>query len=69
MEITMKIEGMQCGHCSSRVKGALEKVEGVASAEVSHETGKAEVTLSAAVADEVLTKAVTDAGYQVNEIV
>lgn len=39
MEITIKIEGMQCGHCSSRVKAALEKVEGVASAEVSHETG------------------------------
>lgn len=39
MEITIKIEGMQCGHCSSRVKAALEKVAGVASAEVSHETG------------------------------
>ena len=39
MEITIKIEGMQCGHCSSRVKAALEKVEGVSSAEVSHETG------------------------------
>ncbi len=41
MEITLKIEGMQCGHCSSRVKAALEKVAGVASAEVSHETGTA----------------------------
>lgn len=44
MEITIKIEGMQCGHCSSRVKAALEKVEGVASAEVSHETGVAVIT-------------------------
>lgn len=44
MEITIKIEGMQCGHCSSRVKAALEKVEGVASAEVSHETGTAVIT-------------------------
>lgn len=43
MEITIKIEGMQCGHCSSRVKAALEKVEGVSSAEVSHETGLAVV--------------------------
>lgn len=41
MEITIKIDGMQCGHCSSRVKAALEKVAGVASAEVSHETGTA----------------------------
>ncbi len=44
MEITLKIEGMQCGHCSSRVKAALEKVEGVTSAEVSHETGTAVIT-------------------------
>lgn len=44
MEITLKIEGMQCGHCSSRVKAALEKVAGVASAEVSHETGTAVIT-------------------------
>lgn len=44
MEITIKIEGMQCGHCSSRVKAALEKVAGVASAEVSHETGTAVIT-------------------------
>lgn len=44
MEITIKIEGMQCGHCSSRVKAALEKVAGVSSAEVSHETGTAVIT-------------------------
>ena len=44
MELTLKIEGMQCGHCSSRIKAALEKVEGVASAEVSHETGTAVIT-------------------------
>ena len=44
MEITLKIEGMQCGHCSSRVNAALEKVAGVASAEVSHETGTAVIT-------------------------
>ncbi len=43
MEMTMKIEGMQCGHCSARVKAALEKVEGVVSAEVSHENGTAVV--------------------------
>lgn len=44
MEITLRIEGMQCGHCSSRVKAALEKVAGVTSAEVSHETGTAVIT-------------------------
>lgn len=64
MEITMKIEGMQCGHCSSRVKGALEKVEGVATAEVSHETGIAVVkgeNLNAA----ALKTAVENQGFDV----
>ena len=69
MKKTITIEGMMCSHCSGRVKDALAALDGVSSAEVSHETGKAEVTLSAAVADEVLTKAVIDAGYQVNGIV
>lgn len=71
-EPTMKkiitIEGMMCPHCSGRVRDALSALDGVASAEVSHETGKAELTLTAAVADDVLTKAVTDAGYKVISI-
>ena len=41
MEVTMKIEGMMCGHCSGRVKAALEKLEGVSEAVVSHESGTA----------------------------
>lgn len=64
MEITIKIEGMQCGHCSSRVKAALEKVAGVASAEVSHETGTAVITgekLDAA----ALKSAVENQGFSV----
>lgn len=54
-----------CGHCSGRVKKALEAVAGVETAEVSHETGTAEVTLRDDVSDEALIKAVTDAGYKV----
>ena len=46
MEKTMKIEGMMCGHCEAAVKKALEAVDGVASAEVSHTSGTAVVTLS-----------------------
>ena len=64
MEITMKIEGMQCSHCSSRVKAALEKLEGVASAEVSHENGTAVVrgeNFDAA----ALKTAVEDQGFSV----
>lgn len=56
---------MMCGHCSGRVKKALEAVAGVETAEVSHEMGTAEVTLRGDVSDEALAKAVTDAGYKV----
>ncbi len=65
MEKTMKIEGMMCGHCSARVKKALEALPQVESAEVSHEAGTAVVTLNAAVADDVLKKAVEDQDYKV----
>ncbi len=68
MEKTMKIEGMMCGHCEARVKKALEAVDGVAVAEVSHEKGTAVVTLTADVADEVLKKAVEDQDYTVKGI-
>lgn len=68
MEKTMNIEGMMCPHCSGRVQAALEGVEGVASAEVSHETGTAVVTLAGEVADDVLKKTVEDAGYKVTGI-
>lgn len=68
MEKTMTIEGMMCPHCEARVKGALEAVEGVASAKVSHEAGTAKLALDKEVADDILTKAVTDAGYEVKEI-
>ena len=64
MKKTITIEGMMCQHCSGRVRDALNALEGV-SAEVNHESGKAEVTMATAVADDVLAKAVTDAGYQV----
>lgn len=68
MTKTMKIEGMMCGHCEARVKKCLEALEGVSEAVVSHETGTAVVTLSAAVEDEVLKKAVEDQDYQVVSI-
>ena len=65
MEKTMKIEGMMCPHCEARVKKVLESIDGVAFAEVSHKKGTAVVTLSKAVDDSVLKKAVEDAGYPV----
>ena len=68
MEKTMKIEGMMCGHCEATVKKALEAVDGVTGAQVSHETGTAVVTLSKPVEDAVLAKAVTDRDYKVLSI-
>ena len=65
MTKTMKIEGMMCGHCEARVKKTLEAVAGVSEAVVSHETGTAVVTLSEAVSDDVLKKAVEDQDYKV----
>lgn len=66
MEKTMKIEGMMCLHCEATVKKTLEAIDGVESAEVSHEKGSAVLTMSKNVEDSVLKKAVEDAGYKVN---
>ena len=65
---TMKIEGMMCGHCEAAVKKALEAIDGVASAEVSHTAGTAVVTLSKPVENAVLRKAVEDKDYTVTDI-
>ena len=65
---TMKIEGMMCGHCEAAVKKALEAIDGVASAEVSHTDGTAVVTLSKPVENDALRKAVEDKDYTVTDI-
>ena len=65
MEKTMIIEGMMCGHCEAAVKKALESLDGVAEAVVSHEKGTAVVKLSGDVSDDVLKKAVEDKDYTV----
>ena len=68
MKKEMTIEGMMCGHCEMAVKKALLAVEGVASAEVSHEAGKAVVELSGDVDDSVLKDAVEAKDYKVLSI-
>lgn len=69
MEKTMKITGMMCSHCEAAVKKALEAVDGVAEAAVSHANGTAVVTLSAPVEDAVLKAAVEAKDYTVTEII
>ena len=68
MEKTLHIEGMMCGHCEKRVKKALENVDGVAVANVSHTAGTAVVTLNKEVSNETLKKAVEDQDYSVIKI-
>lgn len=68
MKKTIKIEGMMCPRCSAHVKDALIKIDGVADAQVNHETGLAEITLDKDVSNDILSNAVTDAGYDVVEI-
>ena len=68
MQKTLKIKGMMCGHCEAHVKKALEAVDGVSLAEVSHVNGTAVVTLSKPVENGVLKKAVEDADYKVTQI-
>ena len=67
MEKTLKIEGMMCGHCEMHVKNALEAIDGVDSAIVSHEKGTATVILNKEVAIDTLKQAVVDQGYKVLE--
>ena len=68
MEKTLKIEGMMCGHCEMHTKKALEALNGVEKAEVSHKTGTAVVTLNKDVLDDALKQAVAEQGYQVTDI-
>lgn len=68
MKKTMVIEGMMCGHCEANVKKALEQIDGVESAEVSHETGKAVVSCSDGMGSDVLKAAVEAQDYKVISI-
>ena len=68
MKKVLDIEGMMCQHCVAHVNKALSGIEGVEAVEVSLENKNAAVTLAADVADDVLTKAVVDAGYEVKGV-
>ena len=65
MEKTIKILGMMCSHCEATVKNALEALDGVTSARVSHTDGIAVVTMSKEITDDVLKSTVEERGYQV----
>lgn len=68
MKKIIKIEGMSCSHCSARVEKVLNEIEGV-SATVDLEKEQAEVELNSDLEDQVLIDTISDAGYQVIEII
>ena len=68
MTKVISIEGMMCNHCTGTVQKALEAVEGVKAVTMSLEQKNATVELASDVSDEVLTRAVTDAGYEVKGV-
>ena len=68
MTKTMNIEGMMCGRCEARVKKALEALDAVSEAAVSHESGTAVVTLSSDISDEKLKETVEAEDYKVTSI-
>lgn len=68
MRAVVNIKGMMCGHCESRVRSALETLPQVESADVSFESGKAELILTASIDKEKLKKAVEDQGYKVTSV-
>ena len=68
MKKTLNISGMMCGHCEARVKKLLESIDGVISAEVSHEKGTAEVTLSKDISNYTFIKLIEADGYNVTFI-
>ena len=63
-EKTVSVKGMMCGHCEARVKKALEDINGIDEAIVSHEKGTAIISLSSDVSDKTIKKAIQDAGYK-----
>ena len=68
MTITMKIDGMMCGHCEARVKKVLEAIPGVESAVPSHVAGTAVITAAQPIDPAILKKAVEDQDYKVLSI-
>lgn len=59
----LSIDGMMCMHCVSHVSEALQALEGVKSVDVNLKKGEAVIYSEKGIKDEVLSKAIQDAGY------
>lgn len=67
--ITLQIQGMMCPHCEARVRGLLEGLEAVNSAEVSHESGTATVSVSDNIPDSTFKDLIEPHGYTVDNVI
>ncbi len=67
MKKIINVNGMSCAHCQGKVEKALNSIEGV-EAKVNLDKKIATVKLNGSVSDDVLRKAVIDAGFSVGEI-
>ena len=65
LTVEIKIDGMMCPHCEGRVKKALEALEQVKEAAVSHKKGNAVITLNTETDVQILKNTVEEAGYTV----
>ncbi|MCR4763393.1 MAG: heavy-metal-associated domain-containing protein [Lachnospiraceae bacterium] len=63
----MRIDGMHCEHCYTRVQNVLNSIDGI-SAKVIGSRKQAVIKYAKEVSDEVLKKAVNDLGYEVRSI-
>ncbi len=68
MKKTISITGMMCPHCEATVKKALEALENVSEAVVSHKDGKAVVTLKGEITDSILKETVEEKDFTVTGI-
>ena len=64
MTKTVNVEGMMCAHCEANVKKALEALDGIESAVVSHEAGTAVIELSKEVDDDLIKQTIEDKDYK-----
>ena len=60
---TVRISGMMCGHCEATVQQALEALPFISKAEVSHEAGKAVITLTGEADEESIRTALEENDY------
>ena len=63
IDVTMRIDGMMCGHCEKTVTEALEAVPGVEGVTASAEKGIAKFQITPETSEQALKDAVTKAGY------